>query len=689
MTIKLCDPIPDVYMSSAKKSIFFAAEESLLEEYEEREKPSPGMTCNTNVFLGFFFDGTKNNYIKAEAGKNHSNVVRLYDCFPGESVPGVLPGPTDWDYEISSFKNFFRVYIPGVASPFKEVGDSGEGLDETLGAATGRGGQARIAWALIQALNNVHRYFLGSPLVGVDEQKRLANSLDLSAWHRQGMYGNSSSGSDGARDATQQYATQYKLEALLKKLHQAVSQHWHLPGCRPLKIDPGVVKTIHVSAFGFSRGATQARAFANWFLSVCELDARLCGKAGRTLGGFPVEFDFLGLFDTVASVGTGNSFGNRFWGRYFDGHGAWADAESNLRIPEGIKCLHLVAAHEIRRSFPLDSITVRGMLPANCQEIVIPGVHSDIGSGYCPTEQGRGVDPAGADMISRIPLILMYRTARLSGVPLKLERAPAAAQQRFAVSKNVIDDLNAYLSQCKIKQGSLTDIMREQAQLRMLYHRARRISGTSPITKTQSFLRATNFDKNDLESAYRELEVELSTFEEQLKSERHGSKGPAQKPGFDNEKSNEWLEIARWWEAAEPAPAAVLNLFDEYIHDSRAWFKLSMSDKDNEPEALEQLEKWSHRIKSDELRAEMMGVPVRYSLAAEKIEAVREYSKTGKLPRMRTEGREDWEIAGYLRYRKVYSGGDRFLISKNQKAKEPQVTIADIRKPELPSDSVT
>ena len=105
---------------------------------------------------------------------------------------------------------------------------------------------------------------------------------------------------------------------------------------KPAKIDPAIVKTIYVSTFGFSRGATQARAFVNWLQSLCKLDAQIHGTgASMSLGGFNVEFDFLGVFDTVASVGLGNTFGNNFamGKKFLDGHGALADAEDSLRIP--------------------------------------------------------------------------------------------------------------------------------------------------------------------------------------------------------------------------------------------------------------------------------------------------------------------------------------------------------------------
>lgn len=111
--------------------------------FDGREQPPlgvPGDSCKTNLFFGFFFDGTKNNYIKANASNNHSNVARLYDCFPGKSVPGVLPKSTDWQFNSARYAHFFKVYIPGVSSPFDQVGDSGEGWDEITGGASGKMG---------------------------------------------------------------------------------------------------------------------------------------------------------------------------------------------------------------------------------------------------------------------------------------------------------------------------------------------------------------------------------------------------------------------------------------------------------------------------------------------------------------------------------------------------------------------
>src|SRR5690349_6215653 len=113
---------------------------NIRKKFESREHPIlgvPGKSCETNLFFGFFFDGTKNNYVQADVAKNHSNVARLYDCYPGLSVPGVLPKSTDWQHKPERYTHFFKVYVPGVASPFSQVGDTGAGVQLTAGGASG------------------------------------------------------------------------------------------------------------------------------------------------------------------------------------------------------------------------------------------------------------------------------------------------------------------------------------------------------------------------------------------------------------------------------------------------------------------------------------------------------------------------------------------------------------------------
>jgi hypothetical protein len=183
MSAMLCPFISHTFANASHVQDFFdERERQTTRNFDRMEQPLigvPGESCKTNLFFGFFFDGTKNNYVQAEKGLSHSNVARLYDCYPGLSVPGVLPASTDWQYKPSNYTYFFKTYIPGVASPFKEVNDSGKDSEQTRGAAMGYRGEARIIWALIQAINNVHRYFYKAPIVSSSEAAKLASLLDL------------------------------------------------------------------------------------------------------------------------------------------------------------------------------------------------------------------------------------------------------------------------------------------------------------------------------------------------------------------------------------------------------------------------------------------------------------------------------------------------------------------------------
>jgi hypothetical protein len=679
----LCTISEGDYASSPGEEIFTAAERKLVRDLTKLEH-GDGATCTTPLYFGLFFDGTKNNYELNESTKSQSNVARLYDTFPGNSVQGVLPSTANWTTEASKYRHFFRVYAPGVASPFKEVNNTGAG---TSGAVAGVGGQERIIWMLVQAINNVHRFFMNdAPLVTPDETKSLIRKITLNRDSLDEMRPLAYLEGFSRKGKTKAEQPRVEFEMILQRLHKAVRLHWvDKKTKKPLKKEPGIVTEIRVSVFGFSRGATQARAFANWFKALCALDASLCSAStDQTLGGFPVSFDFLGLFDTVASVGLGNTLGNSIFGHGLDGHAWWADTEKSLRVPSGIKkCVHLIAAHEVRRSFPVDSISVGSALPPACKEIVFPGVHSDVGCGYAPGEQGRGTDPFGADMLPRIPLITMYKEAKLAGVPLHLEMAPQKVQDKFKVDPKVIAGLKAYLDNCKVKAGPLTDIMREQGKLHILWHRNRLPNAPMPIDATASFKRATNFDKNDLHSAHLEMVEEVRLFEEWRRGKGKNFKPAHQEPGFDDGHANEWEEISTWWDKDKTAPDAVLNFFDEFVHDSRAWFKLSGADneKDLRDDLQEKVETRKRiRLYNERNRKQWAGggyaaqrlqpPPMSDGFTPEENRILDEFERTGQIPRMVNEGREGYSMygfavrAGYLRYRKVYAGGDSTLLSR-------------------------
>lgn len=657
--------------------------DNINEKFQQREaarRGAPDQSCTNNLFLGFFFDGTRNNYALDEESRQqtHSNVARLFDAFPGRRIaPGrVIRSSTAWPEE-SKYPNYLRIYTPGVGTPFEELNDTGErgGLtsDGTRGAAFARWGERRLVWALCQAINAVHLYFKKDTLIKSGEVRQLCDTLALDARRLKAA--------PVFITFERAAKTKAQLMGLLSRLHRAIEPH--MPQAftgRPPQVDPGVLQNIYVSAFGFSRGATAARAYVNWFLALCELDGILTRQGGYTLGGFPVTFDFLGIFDTVASVGSA-AMGPSILGH---GHDAWADAEYSLRVPASVKCLHIVSAHEVRRCFPLDAISIKGKLATGHRELIMPGVHSDVGGGYAPRSQGRGVDPMGSDMLSRVALAIMYKEARLQGAPLKLERAGPLPKQRFNVHGDVIKALNDYIAECPIKEGSFTAIMRDQMRMAILWRKA----WAGRVGKMASVRRAAQVDINDMIDADQEFVEEMAMFEQWM---RPASPAPTIKafgavaycpradmdvciemeasskslPGLDPDRLQEWPVMAEFWRHG-PVHPAVAGLLENFVHDARAAFKIGGVEAS---EAEAELKKWV--VTYDRWRTARMAHPsgrhATRPLAKEKIAWVEAYKSTGKIPPMTTSGREPFVLGGgYLRWRRVYSGSDVWRLTERQ-----------------------
>ncbi|WP_431221852.1 phospholipase effector Tle1 domain-containing protein [Serratia sp. L9] len=137
---------------------------------------------------------------------------------------------------------------------------------------------------------------------------------------------------------------------------------------------------IKLFIYGFSRGAAEARTFVNWLTELFETPAGALDPQPILLG-LPLTVEFLGLLDTVPSVGVAHI------APFAAGHMGWADGTQQLpdeeRFPSLIKCCrHLISAHEQRLCFTLDSIRrPSGVYPANSKEIIYPGMHSDVGGG--------------------------------------------------------------------------------------------------------------------------------------------------------------------------------------------------------------------------------------------------------------------------------------------------------------------
>ncbi|HRH49183.1 MAG TPA: DUF2235 domain-containing protein [Panacibacter sp.] len=129
-----------------------------------------------------------------------------------------------------------------------------------------------------------------------------------------------------------------------------------------------IIDKIQVDSIGFSRGAAAARYFVHAVLN--DTDFMLSKKLqAKNKNVTEVKSGFVGLFDTVASIGT----------KWLSTHPFSNDTEwlklDAISVSE--KVVHLVAADEYREMFPSTNINSKGSV-----EIKLPGVHSDIGGGY-------------------------------------------------------------------------------------------------------------------------------------------------------------------------------------------------------------------------------------------------------------------------------------------------------------------
>lgn len=380
----------------------------------EPERLTDGSKCEANINVGLFFDGTNNNREIDAPDLKHSNVARLNAAY--------------WDQPT---KGYFQAYIPGVGTPFPGIRETGRSW---LGNGFGIGCEHRVLFALLFLFNALHMSAHdGAPMLTDAQVAALCcNSFvhvsgddpDSVVLGRLGQtHGLLIPLSGPGRRVTILKDLARRLEAGL------VEGRPHIMECL-------------IDVFGFSRGAAEARVFCSW------LDEIL---VDRKLAGVIVHFRFVGLMDTVASAGFVSSVGAAATGAD-GGHSGWAESHY-LRIPSSVhNCVHMIAGHELRKNFPLDTVTVGGELPAHCQEFVYPGAHSDVGGGYAPGDLGIAFDPdkptADAQKLAQIPLNHMLECAIAAGSPMKKDRArdPTSNYDPFAIAPSVQKAYNDFIA---------------------------------------------------------------------------------------------------------------------------------------------------------------------------------------------------------------------------------------------------
>jgi Uncharacterized alpha/beta hydrolase domain (DUF2235) len=322
------------------------------------------------------------------------------------------------------------------------------------------------------------------------------------------------------------------------------------------------VNRIDIAVFGFSRGATLARAFVNRLLKKCTMKDGVphwpCPTAvdGESA---PLHIRFLGLFDTVESVGLpAHNF-----------------TDMRLHVPDQVeRCLQLVSGHELRACFPLTP--VRGSA-AFYEEIVLPGMHSDVGGGYRPDEQGR------SDLLARIALNRMRLEAAISGVPFT---APKLAEKKVYDLFEYEEDVKTLFHEYMRTAGA--DGTLEQqifAHMRLYYGwlKARFSKNPSDLYKgVCSTDPEINAQLERIQQFHDRMKIDIDTMNwrayltQLWNSDRSEYARKVSAAGGDREMNKPLSEEQlAYWDAWMNPPTLSPNLirfFDQYVHDSRAGF---------------------------------------------------------------------------------------------------------------------
>jgi hypothetical protein len=487
--------------------------------------------CEQIIQVGVFFDGTRNNQAADRRDYGDSNVVRLHDAYPSPSL------------------STYRIYVPGVGTPFPEIGEHGTSI---RGSALGIGCEARVLFALLQVHDVIYRaansgtnFFSGRQIELLCSRGRILVQRDCDEISsNRGLLGH---------DEDDGFRRRMYLNGCAKRIETRLG----------LKSKP-IIKQCLVDVFGFSRGAAEARVFCSW-LSECLVNG--------ALAGVPVTFRFLGIFDTVAAAG-------------LSGHDNWASAAA-LRVPAAVvNCVHMTAMHEIRRNFPLDEVLEASRVSHPRIEIAYPGSHSDVGGGYKPGELGvaTGEDKSSADArkLSQISLNHMYECAVAAGVPLR-SRYDRLGRSilRFSVAAELALAYTEFIKESGSGPRRLFEWMSP--------YLAWRWKVREDYKELSQYKNASRVDKDRLWRANRMLKDDadmLATRGNVIIASRHKA-AVMLRGAHPHEKRNgqQAMELAKFDDEAvvvlaeamaQRVSPAMAQFFDLYVHDSLAGFGTSL-----------------------------------------------------------------------------------------------------------------
>ena len=424
-----------------------------------------GTPCCKTLHITLAFDGTNNNDQAdgASTPNSRSNISRLF-----HASLGALPDMAK--------EGFVKYYCPGVGTVFPDVE---EFVPDNSGLVGASGGENRINWALTRLLDAL-KQSVGDGRLPIGKTKQLLKDMATNGYANTFGLGLLESG-EKKRETTLRQEIKDLQDKLKARDDSGEKPH---------------ILAMRLYVYGFSRGAAEARTFVNWLQALVRCENESGGVEYR-FAGLPISINFLGIFDTVAAVGLADSV------PFAAGHMDWADGTmrlpdeaaslcQNTALPDDCsylkRCVHLVSGHEQRASFPLDSIRRRPKIADGSRdkskassyrqgtvEYIYPGVHSDVGGGYPPNDQGKAT--AGSDhVLSQIALQHMYAEAFMAGAPL-LVPGPAVQEGvhdkwramdkdlegEFLISETLIKRFNAW--QAQGQSGPLEDMMKREHAL--------------------------------------------------------------------------------------------------------------------------------------------------------------------------------------------------------------------------------
>ncbi len=347
---------------------------------------------------------------------------------------------------------------------------------------------------------------------------------------------------------TNKYANEKKVSSFAE-VDKSLSQH-------------RLIKKINISIFGFSRGAALARAFTNQFMWQCESD---CNGLTYGTGKYPIEFKFMGIFDTVASFGLpATNLNNNLT---FDGR--------DMVIDERVKmCVHYIAGNEQRFAFPVDLIHKENgeIANSNWKEIVYPGMHSDVGGGYAPGSQNVN------DNYARIPLKDMLEEAVNAGVRMfDYNQLKEKHVKIFKEQFEIQDETQRLYNAVKAEIPSAGKIQDQIISTMKVYYAAYGALAKKKIVSVSQQARNENKIREYIPIGPSDMATEISRLEKLQKLTAPNKTGginifrllsPVSKAYEFYLGIDDW-EFASWRKGAS---SEIMDFYQNYIHDSKYGF---------------------------------------------------------------------------------------------------------------------